>query len=126
MNLKSNIEHLKFSIAFCLLVSVVALAQTPAPAPVTKSVSATDATTEFTTANGLKVIHRQVTGNEVVASRVYFRGGSRNLNEKNAGIETLLWEVAQLGTKNFTKSQINREKDRVGTVIFAFPALQDG
>ncbi len=113
--LKSTISELKFSVALGLLLTVVAHAQTPAPAP--KPLSAADATTEFTTANGLKVIHRQVTGNEVVASRVYFRGGSRNLNEKNAGIETLLWEVAQLGTKNFTKSQINREKDRVGTVI---------
>ena len=117
LNLKSNLEHLKLSVALCLLFSALASAQTPAPAPLAKPVAVTDATTEFTTTNGLKVIHRQVTGNEVVASRVYFRGGSRNLNEKNAGIETLLWEVAQLGTKNFTKSQINREKDRVGTVI---------
>jgi zinc protease len=112
-NFNSQISNLKFSVALCLLLAAAISAQTPAPKPV----SAADATTEFTTANGLKVIHRQVTGNEVVASRVYFRGGSRNVTEKNAGIETLLWEVAQLGTKNFTKSQINREKDRVGTVI---------
>lgn len=98
-----------------------ALAQTPAPAPAAKpaTVAATDGTTDFTLANGLKVIYRRVTSNEVVATRVYFRGGSRNISEKNAGVETLMWEVAQVGTKNFTKSQINREKDRVGTVMSA-------
>jgi zinc protease len=121
MYFKSNITSLKFvAIVFCLLSFAPAPsagAQTPVPAPKSSSVSSTEMTTDFTTANGLKVIHRRVTGNEVVATRVYFRGGSRNVSEKNAGIETLLWEVAQLGTKNFTKSQINREKDRVGTVI---------
>lgn len=104
-------------IVLCWLPLTPAFAQTPVPASKPATVSSTDSTTDFTTVNGLKVIHRRVTGNEVVATRVYFRGGSRNISEKNAGIETLMWEVAQLGTRNFTKSQINREKDRVGTVI---------
>jgi zinc protease len=117
MNFKSQLSNLNFLLALCLLFSALAVAQTPVPAPKTPTVASTDATTEFTTTNGLMVIHRLVTSNEVVATRVYFRGGSRNINEKNAGIETLLWDVAQLGTKNFTKSQINREKDRVGTII---------
>lgn len=117
MFLKSQLSKLSILIVICSFPLTVAFAQTPVPATSSPSVSATDSTTEFTTANGLKVIHRRVTGNEVVATRVYFRGGSRNINEKNAGIETLMWEVAQVGTKNFTKSQINREKDRVGTVI---------
>ncbi len=112
-------KHLKFLVVICLLFSALARAQTPVPAPASKLGAANEATTEFTTANGLKVIHRYVASNEVVATRVYFRGGSRNITEKNAGIETLMWEVAQLGTKNFTKSQINREKDRVGTIISA-------
>ena len=117
MNCKLNSTKLTFLIVTCLLFSTPGKAQAPAPAPVNKPVGATNATTEFTTTNGLKVIHRLVTSNEVVAIRTYFRGGSANLDEKNAGIETLMWEVAQLGTKSFTKSQINREKDRVGTVI---------
>jgi zinc protease len=53
----------------------------------------------------------------VVAVQIYFRGGSRNITEKNAGIETMLFEVAQQGTKNFTKGQINREIARMGTVV---------
>jgi zinc protease len=96
---------------------VAATAQKAAPAAQSARTAADDATTDFTLANGLKVIHRFVKGNEVVAARVYFRGGARNINEKNAGIETLLFEVAQAGTKNFTKSQINRELARMGTVV---------
>jgi zinc protease len=100
---------------------VAATAQKAAPAApqaaVAARTAADDATSDFTLANGLKVIHRFVKGNEVVAARVYFRGGARNITEKNAGIETLLFEVAQAGTKNFTKSQINRELARMGTVV---------
>ncbi|MGH9765843.1 MAG: M16 family metallopeptidase, partial [Blastocatellia bacterium] len=76
-------------------------------------------TTDFGAANGLKTIHRRVTGNDVVAVQVYFRGGTRNISEKNAGIESLLFEVASQGTKNFSKSEINRELARMGTVIDA-------
>ncbi len=91
----------------------------PATAPTQSAAKAstTDSTTDFTTANGLKTIHRSVQGNEVVAVQIYFRGGSRNITAKNAGIETLMWEVAQTGTKNFTKSQINRELAKMGTVV---------
>lgn len=119
MNINARLVPLL--VALCFLSSVTVFAQTPAPAPkpVTPPVVNGADTTDFTTANGIKVIHRRVTSNEVVATRVYFRGGSRNITEKNAGIETLMWEVAQLGTKSFSKSQINREKDRVGTVISA-------
>jgi zinc protease len=76
-----------------------------------------DAITDFTTANGLKTIHKRVQGNEVVAVRVYFKGGARNITAKNAGIETLMLEVAQNGTKNLSKSQINRELARMGTIL---------
>jgi predicted Zn-dependent peptidase len=95
---------------YCLLLSVTAFAQAVASA-------SADTTTDFTTANGLKTILRRVAGNDVVAVQIYFRGGSRNINGKNAGIETLMLEVAQQGTKNFSKGQINRELARMGTVI---------
>lgn len=97
--------------AFLLLsVAVAAFAQAASPA-------SADSTSDFTIANGLKTIHRRVTGNEVVAVQIYFRGGTRNITDKNAGVETLLFEVATQGTKNFSKSQINRELARMGTVI---------
>lgn len=98
----------------------IAFGQTPAPPSSSAATSAaTDSTTDFTTANGLKVIHRRVQGNEVVAVRLYFKGGARNITAKNAGIEPMMLEVAQQGTKNFPKSQVNRELARTGTVIEA-------
>ncbi len=91
----------------------MALAQAAAPA----QVASADSTSEFVTTNGLKTIHREVKANEVVAVQIYFRGGARNFTEKNAGIENLMFEVAQQGTKNFSKSVINRELARTGTII---------
>lgn len=93
--------------------SAMAQAVAPAPAPTATS----DSTTEFTLPNQIKTIHRRVEGNEVVAVQIYFRGGARNISEQNAGIESLLFEVASQGTKNFPKSEINRELARMGTVI---------
>jgi zinc protease len=99
-----------------------ALAQTAVPArkpdPITEiNERIASTTSEFITTNGLKTIHRYIPENESVSVQIYFRGGSRNLTEKNAGIETLLWEAAQNGTKNFSKGQLNREIARMGTVV---------
>jgi zinc protease len=76
-----------------------------------------EATSEFITPNGLKVIHQRVPANEVIAVRLYFKGGSRNITAQNAGIETVMLEVAQSGTRNISKGQINRELAAMGTVI---------
>src|SRR5262245_3259791 len=102
-------------VAANLLLTFVAFAQAAAPARM--STPANGATTDFVTANGLKTIHRRVTGNDVVAVQVYFRGGARNISEKDAGVESLLFEVVSEGTKNFGKSEINRELARMGTLI---------
>ena len=114
MKIKTPFAKIPFvilNIALVLMLSVSAYGQAAAPA------RASDTTTDFTLANGLKTIHRQVTGNEVVAVQIYFRGGTRNITEKNAGIESLMFEAAQQGTKNFSKSQLNRELARMGTII---------
>jgi zinc protease len=100
-------------VAINILLTLVAFAQSASG----RISAANSSTTDFATANGLKTIHRRVTGNEVVAVQVYFRGGARNISEKDAGIESLLFEVATEGTKNFSKSEINRELARMGTVI---------
>src|SRR5262249_754943 len=103
------------AVAVNVLLTLVAFAQAAAAARM--SATANGSTTDFLTANGLKTIHRRVSGNDVVAVQVYFRGGVRNISEKDAGVESLLFEVASEGTKNFSKSEINRELARMGTVI---------
>ncbi|HEV2668201.1 MAG TPA: pitrilysin family protein [Blastocatellia bacterium] len=102
-------------VAVNLLLTFLAFAQ--AASPTRMSATANGSTTDFATANGLKTIHRRVTGNDVVAVQVYFRGGARNISEKDAGVESLLFEVVSEGTKNFSKSEINRELARMGTLI---------
>src|SRR5262249_7017230 len=94
-----------------IILTLAAFAQAAAPGRM--SVAANGSTTEFVTGNGLKIIHRRVTGNDVVAAQVYFRGGASNVTEKNAGVESLLFEVVSEGTKNFSKSEINRELARM-------------
>src|SRR5262245_40991764 len=91
------------------VLTVAALCSLTVLARIPEQSSTPDSTTDYSTANGVKTIHRRVQGNDVVAVQVYFRGGSRNINEKNAGIESVLFEVAQQGTKNFSKGVINRE-----------------
>ncbi len=116
-------NHIFLLLLFSLSWSSAAFGQAPQPAatpaatPATTPARSNDTTADFITANGLKTIHRQVQGNDVVAVQVYFRGGSRNINDKNAGIETMMLEVAQQGTKSFSKSQINRELAHMGTVV---------
>jgi zinc protease len=114
-----NLEITRFGRRVVRAFTIAALFCMSAFAGVTTQSTASDSTSDFITSNGLKVIHRRVQGNEVVAVQIYFRGGSRNINEKNAGIESLLFEVAQQGTKGFSKSQINRELARMGTVVDA-------
>ncbi len=106
-----------FALIIASLLALNVLAQAAQPAQATAK--AADSTTDFVNPNGLKTIHRRLAGNEVVAVQVYFRGGTRNISEKNAGIESLLFEVASQGTKNFNKGLINRELARMGTVVDA-------
>jgi zinc protease len=112
--LKSLWKAAAGAVAVNLILTLAAFAQAAAS---TRISAANGSTTDFVTANGLKTIHRNVTGNEVVAVHVYFRGGARNISEKDAGVESLLFEVATEGTKNFSKSEINRELARMGTVL---------
>jgi zinc protease len=107
-----KITFLARQIALLCLLCSLAFAQAAAPQQIV-----TDNTTDFITANGLKTVHRQVKGNEVIAVRIYFKGGARNFTEKNAGIENVMLEVAQQGTKNFSKGVLNRELARTGTVL---------
>jgi len=101
-----------------LLLASIAFAQAAQTARSSNvSGTANGSTTDFVTANGLKSIVHRVPGNDVVAVQIYFRGGTRNISEKNAGIESLLFEVASQGTKNFSKSEINRELARMGTIV---------
>ena len=115
--MKTVLKRTAGAVVINVLLTVLLFAQAAAPARTAPASNRT--TTDFATGNGVKTIHRMVTGNEVLAVQVYFRGGTRNISEKNAGIESVLFDVASEGTKNFSKSEINRELARMGTIIDA-------
>lgn len=99
-----------------------AVAQTTPPAPPpqadVQTVIARQASlvTEFDV-NGLKVLVKRREGSQTVAAGLFLKGGSRNLTSANAGIESLMLDVATQGTVSFPRERLRSELSRTGTVI---------
>jgi zinc protease len=67
--------------------------------------------------NGLKVIYRQNTANNIVAASLYWRGWTMAVADRQAGIESYALNVAQKATKNYPKDKLNAELERMNTRI---------
>jgi len=67
--------------------------------------------------NGLKVIFKQNTANDILSVNMYFKGGVTNLNEDQAGLEALTLIVAQKATKNYPKDKLNATLEKMSTQI---------
>lgn len=80
----------------------------------------TAATTSFDV-GGVKVILRQSDANNVVAANLYLLGGSRQITQGNAGIEHLLLEISDRGTKNYPRATLRRKMSRLGSEIISAP-----
>ena len=74
------------------------------------------AATKFQVA-GIPVILKPVTANDVIAVRLYIRGGSSNLTPSNAGIESFMLEAATHGTAKYTKDAFNERLTETGTSV---------
>lgn len=77
-------------------------------------------TTSFDVA-GVQVILRQNNANNVVAANLYLLGGSRQVTEGNAGIEPVLLEVSDRGTRRYPKNALRRAMSRLGSEIAVAP-----
>lgn len=72
----------------------------------------------FEVEGGLTVILKQTPGNPVVSVRLFFDGGSRNLNDENAGIEELALNVATSGgTVETPKAELSARLNAMGSTI---------
>jgi zinc protease len=71
---------------------------------------------------GIKVILRESDANNVVAANLYLLGGSRQVTASNAGIEALLLEVSERGTRNYPKATLRRKMSRLGSEIATVPS----
>jgi zinc protease len=74
--------------------------------------------TEFDV-NGLKVLVKRRPGSQTVAAGLFLRGGSRNITAENAGIESLMLDVATEASVNFPRERLRTELSRMGTVMNA-------
>ena len=72
--------------------------------------------TEFEV-NGLKVLVKRRAGSQSVAAGLFLRGGVRNIDGKNAGIEALMWDAATEASQNFPRERMRQELARMGTGI---------
>lgn len=79
------------------------------------------ATTTSFDVSGLRVILRQSPANNVVAANLYLLGGSRQISLANAGIEALLLEVSDRGTKKYPRTALRRKMSRLGSEIVSGP-----
>jgi zinc protease len=60
-----------------------------------------DSLTEVYEVDGVRIIHRRVLTNDVVAVNLYLLGGARQIDERTAGIEPLLLRASWGGTRDY-------------------------
>ncbi len=67
--------------------------------------------------NGLKVLVKRREGSLTVAAGLFIRGGSRNITDKDAGIEALMLDLATDASAAYPRERMRNELSRMGTVI---------
>ncbi|UCH64880.1 MAG: insulinase family protein [Ignavibacterium sp.] len=78
---------------------------------------------ESFTVNGLKVILKQNTSNDIVAVSLVFKGGTTILEPNQAGIEALTLNVALKASENYPKDKLNAELESMATQLGASSSL---
>ena len=81
----------------------------------------TATTVRFTT-DGVDVILRRNTANEVVTANVYLLGGTRQVTGQTAGIEPMLLLASERGTRRFPGAVARQRTARLGSVIGVDPS----
>jgi zinc protease len=71
--------------------------------------------------SGVHVILRQNSANNVVAANLYLLGGARQVTEANAGIEPILLDVSERGTRQYPKNALRRAMAKLGSEIVVAP-----
>jgi zinc protease len=108
-----------------MLVAALAATSVPSsarPSDVARDVSSiaappdTAITTKFDV-DGVQVILRRNTANEVIAANRYFLGGARQLTPQTAGIEGLLLLASERGTRRFPGALVRQQTAMLGSTI---------
>lgn len=77
----------------------------------------TDSGTIAYTVDGIRVIHRFVGSGDIVVANLYLLGGVRQITAANAGIELLLLEAGERGTRTYSRDRLRRSMAQLGTAI---------
>jgi zinc protease len=99
---------------FSLAAALVALVASVAPAAAQARV---DTNTVSFEVNGLPVILRRVTANEVVAANLYLLGGTRQVPPEQAGLEPFLLDATERGTAGYSRDVLQEKMARLGSLI---------
>lgn len=67
--------------------------------------------------SGIKVIHKPVTANDVIAIRLHLRGGAAAITGANAGIEHLMAQSITKGTEKYSKDAFSALTTSTGTDV---------
>ena len=95
---------------FILFVSFATFGQAPKASDYAAQASSV---TEFDV-NGLKVIVKRRASAPTVSGGLFIRGGARNVDDKNAGIENLMLASATEASAKMPKAIVRRELSRLG------------
>jgi zinc protease len=67
--------------------------------------------------DGIPVIQKRVTANDVIAVRMYLRGGAAAMTPANAGIESMMLASADHGTRKYDKDEFASLATATGTNV---------
>lgn len=76
-----------------------------------------DTTTTMFEVNGLKVILRRNTANDVVAANMYLLGGTQQVTPATQGIEDFLLEASERGTKRYPGPAVRQKIASLGSLF---------
>ena len=101
----------------------IALASLVLAVPAGAQQGRVDTSTTSFTVNHVRVILRHNGANDVVAANVYLLGGTRQLTEQTAGIEALMLNASDGGTRRFPREALRETIARTGATIVIQPSL---
>ena len=102
------------------LIAAPTMAASGLTAPAIEALSRTAPDTAVTTkfdVDGVTVILRRNTANEVIAANLYLLGGARQITAANAGIEALLLLASERGTRKFPGATVRQRTATLGSTI---------
>jgi zinc protease len=105
------------SASLVIAAHVPSLAKPQAPRSFAASQAVADSGTVAYEASGIRVVHRIAATSDIVVANLYLLGGVRQITPDNAGIERLLLEASERGTRSYPKERLRRTMARLGTTI---------